>query len=358
MAFVGSVPIPRTARAYSKPYGRSSRVCATMKQDTTQASPARAGMRVLETPSAFGLLVRGARAGWNAAWRTMMAELAPSSSDGSYVRPRNVLYNRDALLSAKSSTLYYGVACGWCHRVTLARALLGLESRIDTVLLTPGEDGLWRLPNGGRLASIYASKAPEYRGRFTAPLLVSGSRVASNESGDCLPLLHELCNGRTVGGVRVQLQPTDDALCKMLQTDVNDGVYRCGFASTQAAYDAAERRLFAALDECEARLSRSAFLCGDTLTESDVRLFPTAYRLDSVYSVIFRTCRKSIRHDYPNIARWLAQVYELPGVSNTCDISATRSHYYKSLFPLNPGGIVPATPDPSLEAGAKFTERD
>ena len=165
--------------------------------------------------------------------------------------------------------------------------------------------------------------------------------MVSNESADCLALLHELAPDRA-------LRPTDDDLCAEMQRDVNDGVYRCGFATSQRAYDEAERRLFSALDECERRLRDAPFLCGETVTEADVRLFPTALRLDPVYAVLFRVCRKSVRHDYPAIGAWLARMYALPGVAETCDIDATRTQYYTSLSPLNPGGIVPATPMPSL----------
>jgi Glutathione S-transferase, N-terminal domain len=193
-----------------------SRLPSSPQSNSNPQQPAvKRGLRLLEAPgSAFGALVNIARFGWNAAWYVMMVELAPSSASGDYVRPPSAFLSSAAPDSSKRdsaaveietrATLFYGVACQWCHRCLVARALLGLEQRLDIVELVPGQDGLWVISSDGdrarwgyRLKNVYRSLAPNYRGRFTAPLLVSAyvdpgdsnAEIVSNESGDILSLL-------------------------------------------------------------------------------------------------------------------------------------------------------------------------
>ena len=130
----------------------------------------------------------------------------------------------------------------------------------------------------------------------------------------------------------------------LLQPAVNDGVYRCGFARTQAAYDRAETDLFKALQQVEQALQDGrSWLCGDELSLADVRLFPTLIRWEVVYAPLFGCSRQPL-WQFPNLWRW-RQRFTLPGVDDTCDAKAWRQDYFGALFPLNPGGIVPAGPD-------------
>jgi glutathionyl-hydroquinone reductase len=339
------------------------------------------GLRLLEAPgSAFGALVNIARFGWNAAWNVMMVELAPSSASGDYVRPPSAFLSSAATDSSKRdsaageietrASLFYGVACQWCHRCLVARALLGLEERLDIVELVPGQDGLWVISNdddrarwGYRLKNVYRSLAPNYRGRFTAPLLVSAyvdhgdshAEIVSNESGDILSLLPAAFGladaPRSLAGkqgAHVWLRPplgnsygVDpeelDAMCDSHYAAISNGVYRCGFATTQEAYERAELALFDALDAIEVTLCATRFLLsGELVTEADVRVFPTLFRFDAVYARLFKAGRKFIEKDYPSICGWLRDMYSMPGVKATCDLEATRKSYYSSLFPLNP----------------------
>jgi glutathionyl-hydroquinone reductase len=328
-------------------------------------------------------------------WRVMMAELAPSSSGGDYTRPMNAL-PRAARLSSQS-TLFVGLACPWCHRALLARALAlpSDDVRIDVVQVFPGRDGLWALRpedheawDATRLREIYARAAPEYGGRATAPLLVGGSRadaeasrrptvrtpnpenegVVANDSADILALIAEAGSAAPIwygkqddpARVAVWLRPPEgnefgidpsilENLCLRIYEHVNNGVYKSGFATTQAAYERAENSLFQELDRIEATLAGSRFLMSpEVVTEADIRLFPTAFRLDAVYGPLFRASRKVIALDYPAIASWLRDIYALPGVRETCDLRATHDNYYSSLFPLNPGGIVPVPRESDL----------
>lgn len=327
-------------------------MAATPPKSGTKGAQVRRGMRILEAPNAFGAVVKVARFGWNTAWQLMMQELAPSTSSGAYVRPENKLTGSGKLVLEDDLVLYQGVACGWCHRVMLGRTLYGLEDRIKVVTLVPGDDGLWRLPagndngNGSRLKDIYAELAPGYRGRFTAPLLVNGTKgeIVSNESADILDLLAQTGDNNSSSNNN---RNSNSDLIEEIQDRVNNGVYKVGFARTQAAYDMAERELFETLDKLDGILTTRDYVCdGGGYGVEDMRLFPTAYRFDAIYSLLFKASRKSIRIDYPHISRWLARMYAIPGVKDTCDIKATRKHYFASLFPLNPGGIIPNTPDP------------
>ena len=125
---------------------------------------------------------------------------------------------------------------------------------------------------------------------------------------------------------------------------VNNGVYRCGFAQTQAAYDRACTELFETLNAIDQTLAQHPYLCGDTVTLADVRLFTTLFRFDGVYYSLFKCNRRRIQ-DYGHLGPYLRRLYQLPGVAETCDIEAVKRDYYGNLFPLNPGGIIPQGPD-------------
>jgi glutathionyl-hydroquinone reductase len=319
----------------------------------------------------------------------MMAELAPSSPQGDYSRPSNALPRAAAL--PPRATLFVGLACPWCHRALLARALAlpsTGDTRMDVVHVLPGRDGLWGLApedqarwGAGRLRELYARAAPQYSGRATAPLLLADSRagpaesphaaatvastfpaaILANDSADILALIAEAGKSAPIwygepddpASVAVWLRPPEqnefdvdsahlERLCTRIYENINNGVYKTGFATTQAAYERAENALFDALDDVDAILSSTRFLVSSVVvTEADIRLFPTVFRFDAVYGHLFKACRKSIALDYPAIAAWMRDIYSLPGVGESCDLRGTHDNYYSSLFPLNPGGIVP-----------------
>ncbi|HEY9860408.1 MAG TPA: glutathione S-transferase C-terminal domain-containing protein, partial [Candidatus Obscuribacterales bacterium] len=125
---------------------------------------------------------------------------------------------------------------------------------------------------------------------------------------------------------------------------VNNGVYRCGFAQTQEAYNQVCNELFATLDEIDAALKTSRYLCGDKVTLADVRLFTTLFRFDVAYYGLFKCNRRRIQ-DYKNLGAYLRDLYQLPGVADTCSLESVKQDYYGNLFPLNPGGIIPSGPD-------------
>ena len=327
----------------------------------------RAGLRILQMPSFMPktALITAVKAGWTLAWQIMMAELAPQSRDGAYVRPTDVLSGVEVVSPAPAGryVLYVGAACPWCHRAVLTLALRRLRGVRVVQLRGNATSGGWEFPPGqadpvvpgaATLRDTYAALAPDYTGRRTAPLLVdsaNGGAVVSNDSATIVRLLNDCFEpGEDApgGGGAVQLRPAAaaaelEALCAELQGAVNDGVYRCGFATTQRAYEAAQSALRAALQRMDDRLASSRFLLGAAVTEADVRLFATVVRLDAAYAGLFK-CALHTAHDFPRLHAWARDFYMLPGVADTVDLAAYRTAYYGSLFPVNPGGIVPAGP--------------
>lgn len=208
------------------------------------------------------------------------------------------------------------------------------------------------------LRQVYDAASPEgrYIGRCTAPVLVDArtQRIVSNESADIVRMLNGFDvegSSATVDLYPPSLQAEIDALNDWVYREVSNGVYRCGFATTQDAYDVAARELRVAMDALEARLGDGrAFLLGARVTEADVRLLPTVVRYDAVYAGVFKCGAQRIR-DLPGVHAWMRRMWALPTppggarVSETFDVDAARRSYYGQLFPLNPGGIVPAGPD-------------
>jgi putative glutathione S-transferase len=258
--------------------------------------------------------------------------------------------------------LYVSHACPWAHRVLIARALYGLEDAISVTSVDPymGEDG-WVFrdsdpdPLGRRLLrEVYAAADPQFTGRVTVPVLWDRERgtIVNNESRELLRMfgttLRALGRG-TVDLCPEALRPRIDATIDANYGPINDGVYRSGFARSQAAYEAAVTALFEALDAQEAVLSRSRYLLGDALTEADICLFTTLLRFDPVYHGHFK-CNLRRIVDYPNLSGYLRDVYQQPGVAGTCRIDDIKQHYYRSHDKVNPSGVVPLGPVLTLDA--------
>lgn len=254
-------------------------------------------------------------------------------------------------------------ACPWAHRAVLARALAGLEQvvALDVVEPVMGEDGWSFAPagqtpaagstDGGALGvthlhELYTRANPSFDGRVTVPVLwdaVDGT-IVSNDSASLLRMLADPFGG--LAARKVPLEPKGvpskeaQALVALVQTHVNQGVYRCGFAQTQAAYDEAVATLFDALDQLEARLAHSRFLWPHGPSEVDWRLMPTLLRFDWVYVTHFK-CNVRRLTDYPNLYGYLRDLVQWPHVAETFDEAQTKLHYFASHGQLNPSGIVP-----------------
>jgi glutathionyl-hydroquinone reductase len=258
--------------------------------------------------------------------------------------------------------LYVSLACPWAHRTLIFRTLKNLDSLIDvsvTDAKMPDETGWFfsgengstpdTVNNKTKLWEIYALADPHYTGRVTVPVLWDKKQntIVSNESSEIIRMFNSAFNALTGNEddyYPQALRDKIDAVNARVYDDINNGVYKAGFATTQDAYDEAVAKLFDALDWVEALLGESAYLTGDTVTEADWRLFTTLVRFDAVYVGHFK-CNKRRIADYPNLSQYLQALYHTPGVAETVNLHHIRTHYYWSHITINPTRIIPIGPD-------------
>jgi glutathionyl-hydroquinone reductase len=259
--------------------------------------------------------------------------------------------------------LVVSLACPWAHRAVIVRKLLGLEEAISLAVVDPIRDEQgWRftLDPGEQdpilgiryLAEAYQASDSDYEGRVTVPAIVdtvSGLVVTNDYPQITLDLSTEWVDFHRPGAP--QLIPAErqemDELIAEIYADVNNGVYRCGFATTQQAYETAYDALFARLDVLEQRLADRDYLLGDTLSEVDVRLFTTLVRFDAVYHGHFK-CNRVKLTELPNLWAYARRLYQSPGFGETVDFDHIKRHYYITHDTINPTGIVPKGPDPQV----------
>jgi len=256
--------------------------------------------------------------------------------------------------------LYVSLACPWAHRTLILRKLKGLEEilPVSVVHWHMAEDGWTFAPGRGvipdsvngadKLYQVYAKADPGYTGRVTVPVLWDKQRgtIVSNESAEIIRMFNSAFDGLT--GSTLDLYPEDlrgeiDAVNETVYHKLNNGVYKCGFATSQSAYEEAFDALFETLDALEERLARQRYLVGDRLTEADWRLFTTLVRFDPVYHGHFK-CNLRRLADYPNLWNYTRELYQQPGVAETVDLYHIKQHYYGSHPTVNPTGIVPKGP--------------
>jgi len=256
--------------------------------------------------------------------------------------------------------LYVSLACPWAHRTLIFRRLKRLEDAISVSIVHPvmQEDG-WSFAdgpgcvpdtvNGFRfLREVYIKARPHYTGRVSVPVLWDKATrtIVNNESSEIIRMLNSEFNACTDVGTDYYpraLRAEIDSVNECVYGNINNGVYRCGFATSADAYERAFDKLFAALDWAEERLARSRYLTGNTLTEADWRLFTTLVRFDAVYYSHFKCNLRRIA-DYPNLSNYLRDLYQVPGIAETVNMRHIKDHYYCSHRHLNPSGIVPKGP--------------
>jgi putative glutathione S-transferase len=299
-----------------------------------------------DTESNDGRFVRQDSAFRN--WVTADGSAGPSGEEGFKAEPGR--YH-----------LYVSLACPWAHRTIIMRRLKGLEDMISMSVVNsfmgaegwsfePGPGVVADTVNGAtRLHEIYTKADPVFTGRVTVPVLWDKQRetIVSNESAEILRMLNSAFDG--VGALPGDHYPDAlrkeiDALNDDIYPNINNGVYRAGFASTQAAYDEAVVQLFDALDRLEQRLATKRYLTGDTITEADWRLFTTLVRFDPVYVNHFKCNIRRLR-DYPNLWGYVRDLYQQAGIAATVDIDYIKAHYHESHTAINPTGIVPKGPE-------------
>lgn len=252
--------------------------------------------------------------------------------------------------------LYVALICPWASRVLAARKLKGLEDIISVSVVEPELDAEgWRFADGAdplnnarHLHEIYTTADDRYTGRATVPVLWDKltQTIVNNESADILRMFNSGFGALARNAIDLypeHLRGAIDALNAPLYDKLNNGVYRCGFATTQLAYEQAFHGVFEMLDELEERLASGPYLFGEELTETDIRLFVTLVRFDAAYYGLFKANLRRIA-DYPNLSAYQARLLDIPAFRETVNIDHIKRGYY-SIKSLNPSGIVPLGPE-------------
>jgi putative glutathione S-transferase len=257
--------------------------------------------------------------------------------------------------------LTVSLACPWAHRTLIFRKLKGLEAAVSVAVVHwhmsaqgwefragPGATGD-PLLGASHLHQIYTAAKADYSGRVTVPVLWDKQQgtIVSNESAEIIRMLNGAFEAWAEPGIDfypAALRAEIDQVNETVYHDVNNGVYKAGFATTQEAYEQAFDRLFDTLDELERRLGKQRYLVGGRLTEADWRLFTTLVRFDPVYVGHFK-CNKRRLIDYPNLWAYTRELYQVPGVAETVDLHHIKQHYYGSHGTINPTGVVPKGPE-------------
>ena len=310
-------------------------------------------------------------------WRR--GAVAATAEDGAFKRPDSSLRNwvtRDGApgpsgeggfpAAAGRYHLYVSLACPWAHRALIIRKLKGLEGMIGLSVVNwlMGEDG-WTFEDGpGVIADpvgnarflheIYTANDARYTGKVTVPVLwdKERGRIVSNESSEIIRMMNAAFDD--VGAKPCDFYPQAlrseiDAVSARVYATVNNGVYRAGFATTQAAYEEAAFALFETLDALDERLATRRYLAGDAITEADWRLFTTLVRFDAVYFGHFK-CNVRRIVDYANLSGYLRELFQVEGVRETVNFPHIKGHYYQSHRGINPTGIVPVGPALDFDA--------
>ncbi|ENO1825911.1 glutathione-dependent reductase [Vibrio parahaemolyticus] len=252
--------------------------------------------------------------------------------------------------------LYVSLACPWAHRTLIFRKLKGLEPHIDVTVVCPDmlSQG-WQMglpePLFGhtRMHQIYTQAKPDYTGRVTVPVLwdKKTNTIVSNESSEIIRMFNSAFNDLTGNHDDYYPEPLRGVIDEWndyIYPNVNNGVYRCGFATSQEAYEEAFESLFSALDKIDGHLATHRYLAGNKITEADWRLFTTLVRFDAVYVGHFK-CNKQRIADYVNIQGYLKELYQIDGIADTTDFYHIKRHYYFSHTGINATQVVPKGPD-------------
>jgi putative glutathione S-transferase len=284
-----------------------------------------------------------------------------TSAAGAFERQTSVFRERPEHAEAGRYHLYVAAACPWCHRTMIVRELMGLEPAVGISFVDPIRDERGWAFTGGRfvddiegmsfLSEAYLRTDSRAGGRITAPVLWDreAKRIVNNESSDIIRMFETgVFGGEAPGLYPAALAAEIDSVNERVYETVNNGVYRCGFARTQEAYEAAFRPLFETLDWLEQRLGANRYLLGEEITEADWRLFPTLVRFDAVYYGHFK-CNLRRIVDYPNLWGYTRELYQLPKIAATVEMDEIKRHYYATHASINPSRIVPLGPEIDFE---------
>lgn len=308
----------------------------------------------------MGLLIEGK---WHTDWYDT------KSTNGEFVRKdsqfRNQIGSEEFPAESGRYHLFVCLACPWAHRTLIYRSLKKLERVIGVTLVKPEmlENG-WEIDDKlsvslgynpspikdiQYLHEIYTHMDSDYTGRVTIPLLLDTKtgNIVNNESSEIIRILDSAFDDFT--DVKTDFYPTElkdeiDKINALVYDNINNGVYKAGFATTQKAYEKAYHQLFDALDFVEQKLSQQPYLAGDRITEADWRLFTTLIRFDVVYYGHFKANKKRIE-DYPNLSNYTRELFQHKGVANTVNFEHIKTHYYYSHDMINPTRVIPIGPE-------------
>ncbi|KAL7131296.1 hypothetical protein ABFS83_13G188700 [Erythranthe nasuta] len=269
--------------------------------------------------------------------------------------------------------LYVSYACPWASRCLAYLKIKGLSKAITFTSVKPiwgmtkdtDHHMGWVFPvsdteepdaepdylNGAKsIRELYDLASANYSGKYTVPVLWDKKMktIVNNESEEIIRMFNtefnDIAEHAEVDLYPLHLQSQINIVNDWVYDGINNGVYKCGFAKKQAPYDEAVTKLYEALDKCEEILSKQRYLCGETLTEADIRLFVTLIRFDEVYAVHFK-CNKKLLREYPNIFDYTKEIFQIPGVGSTVNMEHIKKHYYGSHPSINPFGIIPRGPN-------------
>lgn len=297
----------------------------------------------------------------NGVWQTDDSIWA--SSDGKFHRAESKFQCDGDSTTVPAATdryhLYVSLACPWAHRALIFRKLKGLEAMIPVTVVHPHMlDQGWQFAEPEPLYGfthahqLYNKADSAYTGRVSVPVLwdKQQSTILCNESANIIRIFNRAFNtltGNADDYYPAHLRSDIDAINTFVYDKINNGVYKCGFATSQTAYEEAFNSLFEALDQLEVRLATQSYLVGEEITEADWRLFTTLIRFDAVYVGHFK-CNRNRIVDMPNLWAYLRRLYQQPGIADTVDFEHIKQHYYFSHQRINPSRIVPAGPDMNL----------
>ena len=308
------------------------------------------------------IFVKAAKEIWNSEWKILMNGLAPSDSQGNYKRPTNLqneiqIPTKEDLTNRASVDMPYliiGKSCPWAHRVWMMYEIKGLKNSINLYIADVDvEGGRWifkpSLKGCKTLQELYRKCGNFQNKRATVPMLFDPEtgpqaklRLINNESAEIV----EILNKWPLSENDIELNPIKYHKeiinwQSIIQEKINNGVYKCGFARNQNAYENASKELFSTLNIIEKNLhQKGPWLCGKHLTIADIRLFPTLIRWESIYEPLFKCSRRPLK-SFPNIINWRKKIFNMHNIKHTCNVDCWRKDYFGSLFPLNPSNIIP-----------------
>ena len=291
---------------------------------------------------------------WFWFWTKLMNGFAPSDLQGNYRRPSGILINKNHEFKGKNENTYLlvGNSCPWCHRTLLIYKLKNLSKKVKVIFLEADiNSGQWifneKFEGCETLHQFYKKAQKHNLFRSTLPLLFNFQndqiKILSNESSEIVKFLNSIKVEPSQKAL--QISKCDQDLLEIIHSDINNGVYKCGFARNQISYEKASKNLFEALTKIEKKFDKNLgnWICGEDLTYADIYLFPTIIRWELIYRQLFKCTEKEIS-DFKNIIKWRLRFFKLTKVSETCFDSEWKKDYYKALFPLNPNQIIPVLP--------------